>query len=563
MGTERKAAGFWRRHRRLKWILGISAGALTLIVIALVILAHRAEPLLRARIIQALEDRFHAHVELDSFHVSLRGGLWAEGKGLRIWQPIETEGKTVDANGEPPAVGKPIIQIQEFRFHAPLKYNSGRPIHINVVQLKGLVVDVPPRRHLKENDRSPAQAAEVPSHQSRLINFTIENLDCRDSIITIETSNPAKLPKVFDIRRLRLTGIQPDQPINFEAELINPLPRGVIHTHGKVGPWDVPDPGETNLNGDYRFENADLGDFKGIGGILSSDGHYQGTLRNMTVDGETSTPDFQLDRFKTPVPLYTRFHALVDGTNGDTQLDPVEAMLDHSHIHVLGNVQRVTAVENGVMVSRGHDIQITMVVDRGTMADFMRLLSRSGVPLLTGTLDMRGKLHIPPGSEAVQDRLKLNGTFSLVDVRFTSAKVQDRIRELSMRGQGDPKEAHSTDANTVRSAMRGEFHMADGSVTLPTLEYTVPGANVNLKGTYTVDSGLIDFAGTARMDATVSRMVGGWKGILLKPVDRYFKKDGAGTVVPVHIRGTRDDPEFGIDLNRMKATSPQRPDEPH
>jgi hypothetical protein len=329
-----------------------------------------------------------------------------------------------------------------------------------------------------------------------------------------------------------------------------------------VGPWDVPDPGETILSGDYRFENADLGDFKGLAGILSSDGHYEGTLRNMTVDGETSTPDFQLDRFKTPVPLYTRFHALVDGTNGDTQLDPVDAMLDHSHIHVRGTVMRVTAVQNGTLVSRGHDIQITMAVDRGTMGDFMRLLSRSGVPLLTGTLDMNGKLHIPPGTEPVQDRLRLNGTFSLEDVRFTSTKVQERVTELSMRGLGDPKDAHSADANAVRSTMRGEFHMADGSVTLPALEYTVPGADVNLKGTYTVDNGLIDFAGIARMDATVSKMVGGWKGILLKPVDRYFKKDGAGTQVPVHIRGTRDNPEFGIDLNRLKSSSPQRPDEP-
>ena len=34
-----------------------------------------------------LEEHFHARVELDSFHVSLVDGLWAEGKGLRIWPP--------------------------------------------------------------------------------------------------------------------------------------------------------------------------------------------------------------------------------------------------------------------------------------------------------------------------------------------------------------------------------------------------------------------------------------------------------------------------------------------
>ena len=43
--------------------------------------------MLRAAIVEKLEEHFHAHVELDSFRVSLRNGVWAEGKGLRIWPP--------------------------------------------------------------------------------------------------------------------------------------------------------------------------------------------------------------------------------------------------------------------------------------------------------------------------------------------------------------------------------------------------------------------------------------------------------------------------------------------
>ena len=59
------------------------------------------------------------------------------------------------------------------------------------------------------------------------------------------------------------------------------------------------------------------------------------------------------------------------------------------------------------------------------------------------------------------------------------------------------------------------------------------------------------------MQATVSAMVGGWKGLLLKPVDRYFEKDGAGTEVPIQINGTRENPQFGVDFNRMKVSSAQ------
>ena len=115
--------------------------------------------------------------------------------------------------------------------------------------------------------------------------------------------------------------------MGFEAELTNPRPVGTIHTKGSFGPWVVEDPGESPVTGDYQFEHADLGGFKGIAGILSSTGHYEGTLRDIVVDGETDTPDFRLTHFGTALPLHTNFHARVDGTNGDTWLEPVEATL--------------------------------------------------------------------------------------------------------------------------------------------------------------------------------------------------------------------------------------------
>jgi hypothetical protein len=100
--------------------------------------------------------------------------------------------------------------------------------------------------------------------------------------------------------------------------------------------------------------------------------------------------------------------------------------------------------------------------------------------------------------------------------------------------------------------MHGSFQLADGVVTLPALDYTVPGAAIQLKGTYGVEGGALNFTGSAKLEATVSKLVGGWKGLLLKPADRYFKKDGAGTVVPIRIEGTREQPQFGIDFSRMK-----------
>jgi hypothetical protein len=197
-------------------------------------------------------------------------------------------------------------------------------------------------------------------------------------------------------------------------------------------------------------------------------------------------------------------------------------------------------------------------VDRGRIEDFLRLANHSS-PVLNGAVTTKATLHIPPGPEHVVKRLQLKGSFNLENAVFTSAKVQDRVRDLSMHGLGRPKDAKETDPQTVDSTMSGDFQMAGGVITLPVLKYSVPGADIQLKGTYAVEGGAIDFAGSAQLQATVSQMVGGWKGFLLKPADRFFKKDGAGTEVPIHISGTREDPKFAVNLGMIKKTSPETP----
>ena len=70
----------------------------------------------------------------------------------------------------------------------------------------------------------------------------------------------------------------------------------------------------------------------------------------------------------------------------------------------------------------------------------------------------------------------------------------------------------------------------------------------------------MNFIGEAKLDATVSQMVGGLLGALLKPADRFFKKDGAGAEIPIYISGTRQKPEFGYNFEQSKSTHPERPD---
>jgi hypothetical protein len=542
----------------VKWVAGGLLAALVALGIAISMVLRRAEPFLRAQIVEALEDHFHSHVELDSFHVSLVNGLWAEGKGLRIWPPTQQSDTGLGASGT--AAPGPLIRLDDFRFHAPLHYTPGKPIRISVIELKGLDIDVPTRSHLSHPAAAGGSGETKPG--SDLFAFEIDSIDCKGAHLKLETSKPGKLPLEFEIARVRLTHVRPDGPVPFVAALTNPRPPGTIQTSGEIGPWNVGDPGETPVEGEYQFANADLGVFKGIAGILNSEGTYQGILRNLTVDGQTDTPDFRLTQFGAQEPLHTKFHATVDGTDGDTWLHPVDAILGQSHFTAEGTVVRVLPgmAKNGAQLPGGHDIALTVHIARGRMDDFLRLTSKNGAPLLNGVLTVESSVEIPPGTAAAHDRLRLKGSFALDDAEFANEKIQHRIGELSWHGQGRPQD-QKDDMDGVQSAMQSRFTMADGVIELPDLIYTVPGAEIDLKGAYGLDGGTLDFAGTAKTDAKVSQMVGGWKGKLLRPADRFFEKDGAGTEVPIHVGGTRENPDFGIDFGHNKHTSPQVPGE--
>ncbi len=85
---------------------------------------------------------------------------------------------------------------------------------------------------------------------------------------------------------------------------------------------------------------------------------------------------------------------------------------------------------------KGHDIALNVNLHDAHIEDFLYLASKSETPLLTGALTMKAKLHIPPGPQPIHERLNLKGAFNLDEVKFTSAKIQEKIADLSLRGAG-------------------------------------------------------------------------------------------------------------------------------
>jgi hypothetical protein len=131
---------------------------------------------------------------------------------------------------------------------------------------------------------------------------------------------------------------------------------------------------------------------------------------------------------------------------------------------------------------------------------------------------------------------------------FTNEKVQSRLDSLSLRTQGKGKAKPENPPDPVATDLRGIFKLENGLLSFSLLHFSIPGTQVDMAGNYSLDGRTFDFQGTARLDAKLSQMTSGWKSILLKPVDPFFSKNGAGTQVPVKITGTQSEPHFGLDF---------------
>jgi len=512
------------------WIVGIFIIAAA-IIMTLAIVISRAKPIIRARVIETLSVRFKSKVELDDFNVSPLQGLQVSGKGLRIFGDK-------DPNNHEPGI-QPLIAVNYFRFRTGIFDLLHSPMHVDTVYIKGLQLNLPPREQREEMEGMGPKGGKI--------RIVVDKFVCEDTQLVINTLRPGKLPLEFDIASLKMKNIGPNAPMHFDANLTNPKPVGNVVSSGSFGPWQADSPRDTPVSGTYEFNHADLGTIKGIGGILSSTGKYGGVLDKITVDGATDTPDFRIAISGRPVPLHTDFHAIVDGTSGDTYLQPVHARILSTWLVANGSVVRTKN-------PRGHQVQLDVVIERGKIDDLLKLAIRTDPPIMTGTVRLKTKMDLPPGEPDLANRLKLRGNFQISQVHFTNEKVQSKVDAISMRSQGKPKLAQDNIPDNVQSDLKGAFNLASGTISFSQLQFQVPGTRVNLTGIYSLDGNQFDFHGKARLDAKLSHMVTGWKSILLKPADPFFSKNGAGTEIPVKITGTKSEPHFGADFGHKDET---------
>ncbi len=541
--TEAKR-GFWRR-RWWQVLLALFAVLLAGSWIAARIAASRIEPFARERLIAYLEDRFDASVEIGELDASLPIDdpykfITSKGRGTRLNLFVK------DVKVSQPGLEDlpPLLQWKTLKVVVDFPSLFEDTVNVKHVALTGFRFTVPPKGRRPALASNPATAPNAPSGNrpedaaKRAPSVILEEIAADGMALTILSSNPAKAPLEFEMQRLRLFGAAPGTPMRYEADLTNPKPPGVVHSTGHFGPYVPGEPGDTPLDGDFTFDNADLSVFKGIRGILSSKGTFTGQLNRIVADGIAETPAFGLSYSKNTVKLVTRYHAIIDGTNGNTELRPVEATLGSTTLLCDGSVERFPG-ENGKTVA------LKVSTKDGDLRDILLLAMKDNRVPLRGRIDLDIDLKVPPGAGQYADRLLVSGKFKLRDGQFTNKDTQAKLNEMSGRALGHPTEPPS---ENVTTDFDGTFRLRNRVLHLSRLRFFIPGAAVNLNGTFNLASDDLDFRGTLRTDAKLSQMMKTrWKRWVLKPVDPFFSKDGAGAQFNIAITGNRESPKFGLD----------------
>lgn len=522
----------------LRWVLAIGFVLVLAAILFVSWYVKTLAPRVKQRVVSALQDRFDADVTLKSLQLSLFPHPKAIGEELLIrhkgWNDPH-----------------PLLYIHRFSAETDFWTLIDRNNHVTSARLDGLAIYIPARGRASLKDSfedNHEVASNEPGNDQAHLSFLIDTITADQTLLEIEPKAAGKDPLDYDIRKLIMHPVGPEQAMSFRATLINAKPPGLIESNGSFGPWQKDDPRSTAVGGSYIFKKADLGVFKGITGTLASTGNYGGVLQHIEVNGTTDVPNFALKAGGAAVHLTTKFHSIVNGTDGDTLLDPVDARFLHSEFICRGGVVHQPG-------KPGKTVSLDASAPRARMEDILKLVM-GGTPVVSGNVDFASKIVIPPGPGTVLKKLRMDGRFALLSADFTSHQVAQRLLILSNRARGISKsEAEQGQGpDMVASNLRGRFTLAGSTARFSQLSFQVPGALIRLNGSYGVESEKIDMSGIFRMQATLSQTQSGIKQLLLMPFNKLFEKDGAGFEAPITITGTRNHPEIGISVLHHQFT---------
>lgn len=499
-----------------KWIL-IGLLVLGAMVIAAAVLFAAKWPFTRERVAQRLQEATATSVQIRNFQAQYfpRPGCTAEGV-------------TFQARGRN---SQPLMNIQKLTIRG--SFFGLFTGHVRLVRAESAHITLPPfgsGQRLGGTNRSGT---------------VVDQLVADGAVLDVLPKNGGARPTRFMMQQFRLKGLGGNRALSFEIVFKNPKPPGEVTASGAFGPWKSGSAASTPVSGRYAFRHADLSVFRGIAGMLTSDGTFHGTFQRLQVQGTTETPDFAATSGH-PFQLSTQFRALVNATNGDVNLQDVTALLGHTTIAAQGQIAATPS-------DGGKTAALDFLVQDGRIEDMLRLFVRDPRSPLMGVTSFRAHITLPPGGQPFMRKVQLAGEFGVGGARFTSPKTERSLTELSQRARGEKEKAERAEnPERVLSDLRGQVALQNGVARFTDLRFVVPGARAQMQGTYNLLNQRINLHGLLHMDAKLSNATSGIKSFLLKALSPFLKSNHRGEVLPVSITGTYDHPSYHMSAQSKK-----------
>lgn len=516
-------------RKRTKVIIGVLVGVIAIAGAGILYSLRTLEPRLHKWVSDELSASLESEIQLGAVHLN--------------WLPLRLDARDLTVRHHGRTDIAPLMVVTSFT--VDLRPTDLWSSTVDRVTVDGLEINIPPKdldtgkrpipRPGRGGSNDRAQSGDAKSG-----GLVVRHLIAKNTRLAVVPRESGKNAKVWDIFELDMKDLRANESATFTAALINPIPYGRIESSGKFGPWQSNDPGASPLSGEYTFA-ANLGTINGLAGQLSASGAMGGILDQISTKGEAHVPDFKLTELDgRSLPLNTSYDAVVNGTKGDVELTRVDITLGRSKLHARGTVL-------GTKGLKGKRVAVNVTSKNADLGELLQFVSKAGPPPADGILVIDAALDLPQGKEPVLDRVALEGSVRAERVKFANDVVQDKIDELSRRGQGRPGD---TSIDEVASRMITQFTLKKGVFTYSALSFNVQGAKVELAGTHSIKSKAVDLKGVVLLNATVSNTVTGYKSWLLKPFDPLFRKNGAGTRLVITVAGSQDHPKVGLDIGR-------------
>ena len=490
-----------QRGSKRRRLLLTAAAVLVILFLAAAIVAHHYWPFTESAVREDLASDTGAKVRFGSFH-------------QRLFPPGCVAENVVFQRDDSP---EPFMTVQKLTVRA---YLTGMfRNHVNLVRAEGLHA-ILGRSDFNKNNYSQRQTS------------IVDRLVADDAVLEVRRNLPQSNLR-FVFHKFTMKNLGEGGTVEFAAAFDNPMPRGLLRTSGRFGPWKGQDAAETPVSGEYSLEQADLSVFGGISGAISSVGDFRGTFKQMEIAASASSPGFEITKTLHALPLETRFTASVNATDGDVALHQVSAKFGRNVIEAQGMIGR------GVNGKRAANLVLRC--ERGRIEDVFYPFIHSPTSPLTGDVAFTMKVTVPSGREPFLQKLELGSDFQIHNAKFTKERTQNKLNEIA-------EGPHQKDPTDTLSDFQGTVAVTGGVARFSSLSVHDQSATAKFHGSFGLINERVNMQGNLKTATSLAKTTSGISSVFAKVLEPFFKKRPHETIVPVKIGGTYSHPSFGLNM---------------